>query len=181
MSRNSYRKAGKLCSRLALLASLLLSQAPAAQIVGPSRDTPVDQEGWRQVGEEFRKAKPPRRDETFEAGRDIFQGNYNHQKLNYCVVARDDSKSDEEQGKPLDPADLESRLVPLSKESLRPLRKLGVNEFANELYDCDDVGAKVLNKIAKEDAGLVIYYLNAEYKLRLSQEKGGGDKARRFP
>lgn len=142
------------------------------------RDTPVDREGWRQFSEEMREAKLKRLDETFKVGEQIYKGNKGYRKLNYCVV---DFKTliTEELSQPISREQLGDLLVPLTKDSVRPLQGISVSEFANELYDCDEIGAKVLNKIEKREAGLVIYYLNAEFNLNLKQKKGGGEKAKR--
>lgn len=142
------------------------------------RDTPVDREGWRQFSEEMREAKPKRLDQMFKVGEQIYKGNKGYRKLNYCVV---DFKTliTEELSQPITREQLGDLLVPLTKDSVRPLQGISVSEFANELYDCDEIGAKVLNKIEKREAGLVIYYLNAEFNLNLKQKKGGGEKAKR--
>ena len=160
------------------LALSLWSHSLVAQ-TGPSRDTPVDREGWRQLGEEFLRAKPKRLDPTFKRDQEIYEGRGSYAKLNYCVI---DRSSAQVQGTSsgFTQEQLGALLVPVSRDSLRPLRGSSVAEFANELYDCDDIGSKVLNKLEKEDAGLVIYYLNSEYKLKLKQERGGGKKAKRI-
>lgn len=165
---------------------LLLFSAPGAWSQGysGSKDTPVDTRGWLDVQEEMRNERYPKYDPAFEEGKKIFQGDGRHKKYAYCLPS-----NASEAAKPsteLSDKDamvqsaLEKGYIELNRKNLSPYRSLAVGDFANLLYDCDDPGKKVLAKLEKEDAGLVIYYLNREYRLRLRQPEGPGKQAKRF-
>lgn len=161
------------------LFSFLLSAKVYAGAPFANKDTPVNQRAWREMWNKESNKKVPRYDKAYQEGRKIFFGRGNYENYKYCVpkvgedtlFAEDDTFSAEFVGM------LEK--VKLNRKTIAPYRGLTVVNFAKVLYDCDDPGTLVFNKIEKENAGLVIYYLHSHYSLQLEQElKGGGKLAR---
>ena len=184
-----------------LLATLLLSDLALSQWPSPDYDTPVDREGWRQVEEEIRRSRYKRYDPAFEEGKAIYKGKGKWVEYEYCVPVeyqppeKDNLKNQQELNPDVErqpganiPETINAEqaavngksLVKLTRKTLAPFRTISINEFAKQLYDCNDLGKNVLAKLEKQEAGLVIYYLDRRFKLRLKQEKGGGKRAKRY-
>ena len=181
-----------------LLIHLLAPVSASAQSgLGGHRDTPIDREGWRQVEEEIRSSRYKKYDPAFEEGKDIFLGKGARVRYDYCLPEGGLQSSQDNNINQLADTDQERKpgidsgedntvirvpaLVELSRSTLAPFRFMEVGQFANQLYDCNDPGRKVLNKMERSEAGLVVYYLDRKYSLKLKQQqKGGGKKAKRF-
>lgn len=153
------------CRLLAIMlcaACALPLQPVLASGMGPSKDTPIDQRGWQEFWDKASNARYPRHDENFIAGKQIFLGQRGDKRFRFCLAKEPDAER-----------------VPLTRKALRDYRRIPVTEFAKSLYDCDEPQAHVLQKMSPQDAGLVIYYLHKQYKLRLKQAPGhDGSKAR---
>ena len=124
------------------------------QDIFPSRDTPVGSDAWRQFWEDAVNAKYPKHDPNFIQGKNVYLGLKGHKKYNFCLAQNADDQA-----------------VELNRKNLRDYRRMEVTAFIKSLYDCDDPGKLVLAKLDKKDAGLVVYYLHRQYKLRLRQPK----------
>jgi hypothetical protein len=117
--------------------------------------TPPDITGWREINEKAQNAKYKRYDENYEKGKAVYKGAGEHVKYKYCVP---DINGD-------DPA----KRVPVKRRTMKAFKEMQVVKFVKQLYDCDNPDKWVLNYLDKEDAGYVVYYLNARYKLKLKQ------------
>ena len=165
--------------RVVIFFSFLFAvQSTSAGIIFSGSDTPVDRRGWLEVWENERNTKIKRFDKMYFAGKNIYLGKGKHNKYNYCIpkVAKDKVLVNEESYS-IDTVRA-SEKIKLKTKTIAAYRGLTVNEFANVLFDCDNPNKMILNKLEKEDAGLVIYYLNSKYRLRLQQPEGGGKLAK---
>ena len=162
-----------------LLALFLISNISVAAPGTSNRgDTPIDQRNWERMWNEERNTKATRYNKIYQQGKKIYQGKGEHKKYDYCVPKVEDANAFIEENTFSFQQVSQLEKVALSKKTLLPFKFLKVKEFATVLYDCDEPDALVLNKLAKEDAGLVIYYLHGKYSLRLKQEGGGGKLAK---
>ena len=160
----------------AMALSLVISDVALAGAPFSNSDTPVNNRGWREMWNKEANKKIPRYDKAYQEGKKIYKGRGDHEKYEYCVpkVSKDTVLENDDNFS----ASFVGRLdkVKLNKKTVAPYRGLSVVEFASVLYDCNDPKALVLNKIERENAGLVIYYLHAHYHLKLKQEIAGGGK-----
>lgn len=165
--------------RVVIFFSLLFAvQITSAGIIFSGSDTPVDRRGWLEVWENERNTKIKRFDKIYYAGKNIYLGKGKHNKYNYCIPkVEKDKVLVKEESYSLN-AIRASEKINLKTKTVAAYRGLTINEFANMLFDCDNPNKLILNKLAKEDAGLVIYYLNSKYRLRLQQPDGGGKLAK---
>ncbi|MBT8138978.1 MAG: hypothetical protein KJP25_04360 [Gammaproteobacteria bacterium] len=146
-----------------LVVSALFSSRVAAEGGRAGADTDINQRGWLEFWSESMNKRYPRHDENFIAGKQIYLGQSGDARIRFCLAA-----------------DEQAPRIPLSRKSLRPYRSMPVTAFVKVLYDCDDAKTHALQKLSPEEAGLVVYYLNRQYKLRLKQPgRGGGDRSRR--
>ena len=172
----------KTMTKILILSSLVVGMViPASLFAGApfsNRETPVDQRGWREMWNKEANKKVPRYDKAYQEGKKIYKGTGGYDKYEFCVpkVAKDIIFKNDESFSAAFVGTLDK--VELSKKTVAPYRGLSVVEFASVLYDCNDPKSLVLNKLEKEDAGLVIYYLYGRYHLRLTQEPGGGKLAK---
>jgi len=141
---------------IALLVAILFTGVVSARPTPSSgHHTPPDMTGWREINEKAQNARVKKYDENYEKGKAIYQGSGEHVKYQYCVP---DIKGD-------DPA----KRIPMKRRAMKAFKKMTVVEFVKQLYDCDKPENWVLNYLDKEDAGYVVYYLNAKFKLKLKQ------------
>lgn len=158
-----------------LLSGLLLSGLPLTS-VHAHYDSGIyvpspDERGWQDVWRDANRTRVKKHDPAYQEGKSIFLGTGHRPNFNYCLPTTPIVDSD---------SNTTTELRPLNRKTLKTFRRLSVGLFANQLFDCDHPERKVLNQLTKEDAGLVIYYLNREYQLRLTQPDGPGEKAKRF-
>lgn len=147
----SFSTRARLLSCLSLLVAML---APGTVLAYPNMsrtDTPVGQDAWRQFWDDAANVRYPRHDPNYIEGKEVYLGKGSHAKYNFCLAG---SATQEP--------------VILSRRNLKPYRKMEVIDFVKVLYDCDKPGELILPKLNKEDAGKVVYYLHARYKLRLT-------------
>jgi len=112
-----------------------------------------DLSGAIRLGNETPKQPGNEQDPNYVKGRALFLGQGREDSVQFCVLA---SKSD-------------ALLEPLNRKTIKALRRLQVKEFVKRLYDCENPKVYALSYFKAEEAGLVVYYLNSKYRLRLEQ------------
>lgn len=88
-------------------------------------------------------------DHTYETGKAIYLGRQSGSpKLSYCVTSGDE-------------------VVDVKTRSLRDYKKKTVQNFASNLFNCDEPNTLVANQLSEFDFAHVLYYLNERYNLSL--------------
>ena len=113
---------------------------------------------WASGSTGFGNSRPPapirKVDENYEYGKALFQGRVTGiEKRAYCVQV-DDEK------------------LPLKRRTLKAYKAGSYLDFANALYYCDQPDLKIGNNLSKDHFGLVLYYLNKRFRLRLNDRVG---------
>ena len=88
-------------------------------------------------------------DQTYEVGKSIFNGRAKGEpSLEYCV-------------------DVEGERLPVKRKSVKSYKKGTYNDFANNLYRCDEPETLIAESLTRDSLLYVIYYLNKRHKLNL--------------
>ena len=88
-------------------------------------------------------------DQSYEIGKSIYKGRRGNAKIAYCV-------------------ELDGEKVPLRRKTVKPFKQSSVNEFVDNLYNCDKLDQLISDYLDTEQFAYVLYYLNKRYKLNLS-------------
>lgn len=88
-------------------------------------------------------------DQTYEVGKSIFNGRAKGEpSLEYCV-------------------DVEGERLPVKRKNVKSYKKGTYNEFASNLYRCDEPETRIAESLTRDSLLYVIYYLNKRHKLNL--------------
>lgn len=88
-------------------------------------------------------------DQTYELGKAIYTGRAKGEpSLDYCL-------------------DVEGEKIPLKRKSVKTFKESTYNEFANNLYNCDEPDQLVADSLTRDSLLYVVYYLNKRHKLNL--------------
>lgn len=120
-----------------------------------NRDTSINRDGWIDAFEKMKDARVKTQDPNYVKGRDIFKGRGKYKKYRhyqYCILQ--ETSGDK---------------VRLGRGSLSSSKEILITSFTKKLYDCNNPEHHILLKLAPQDAGLVVYYLNFKYNLKLKQ------------
>lgn len=112
-----------------------------------------DLSGAIRLGNEAPTQPEDEQDSNYVKGRALFLGQNREDSVKFCVLA---NKTD-------------ALLEPLNRKTIKQLRRLPVKEFVKRLYDCDNPKVYALSYFEAEEAGMIVYYLNSKYRLRLEQ------------
>jgi len=88
-------------------------------------------------------------DQTYETGKAIYLGRQSGSpKISYCVTSGDE-------------------VVKVKTSSVRDYKKTTYENFATNLYNCDEPSNLVAHQLSEFDFAHVLYYLNERYNLSL--------------
>lgn len=88
-------------------------------------------------------------DQTYEIGKSIFNGRARGEpSLEYCI-------------------DVDGERLPVKRKSVKTFKKGTYNDFARNLYRCDEPEALISESLTRDSLLYVIYYLNKRHKLDL--------------
>ena len=88
-------------------------------------------------------------DQTYEVGKSIFNGRAKGEpSLEYCV-------------------DVEGERLPVKRKNVKSYKKGTYNDFASNLYRCDEPETRIAESLTRDSLLYVIYYLNKRHKLNL--------------
>lgn len=88
-------------------------------------------------------------DQTYEVGKAIFNGRQQGEpSLQYCVVA-------------------DGEKVPVKRSALKAYKGTTYDDFASNLYHCDQPEKPIAEGLTRDSFLYVVYYLNKRHKLQL--------------
>lgn len=88
-------------------------------------------------------------DQTYELGKAIYTGRAKGEpSLEYCIA-------------------VEGEKLPLKRKSVKVFKDSTYNEFANNLYNCEEPDQLVAETLTRDSLLYVVYYLNKRHKLKL--------------
>jgi hypothetical protein len=134
-----------------------LASVSAQRIVLITPTPPPSDFGSRNHWNDFSSERFKKYDKNYIQGEKIYVGKGPLPNYNFCV------RNDEGSSK--------MAVMPISRKSLAAYRRTTITQFASAIVDCDAPEKSIFLKMKGQDAGLVVYYLNARYKLRLKQDK----------
>ncbi len=88
-------------------------------------------------------------DQTYEIGKSIYSGRKSSAgKLKYCL-------------------DVDGKLTPLKRSSVKAHKRSTYNDFSQHLINCEAPETKIAEQLTRDEMLYVLYYLNKRYKLYL--------------
>jgi len=88
-------------------------------------------------------------DQTYEVGKSIYTGRRSGSpKLKYCIS-------------------VENELSPVKRSSLKTYKNDTVQNFTDNLFECDKPDTKIASELSRDEFLYVVYYLNKRYRLNL--------------
>lgn len=97
----------------------------------------------------FNRPAPRPVDQTYEVGKSIFLGRQaGEPALEYCIVSKGEK-------------------VPVKRSAVKEYKNVSYDEFARNLYQCDQPEKPIAEGLTRDSFLYVIYYLNKRHKLGL--------------